>query len=303
MSRVAENIYLIDTQAYSIADFTAVYLLAEEKMALIDAGPSSSAQVVLQGIRQLGFDPQDIAYIIVTHVHLDHSGGAWLLLKEMPQARVVVHEKGARHLIDPSRLVNSTVEFMGQRVMEQHGEVEPIEPSRVQPAKDGEVIELSPGQRLKIIYAPGHAPHEVCIYEERNRGLFTGDALGMHFPEEGVLLPLHPPPDFDLSLCLDTCERLLELPAEVLFFTHFGATGKAKEILQLSRSRLESWSEMLSQAMEEDNLKEAIEELKASLLGEVEALRGKRALYEFVKNQIPLGVETIKHYLERAHHK
>jgi len=110
IDEVAEKIYLIDDQLYSIPKFGSVYLLNEEKKALIDCGPTTSVNTVLAGVKKVGVKPEDITYIIVTHIHLDHAGGAGVLLRNMPQAQVVVHYKGAQHLINPVNLVNSATE-------------------------------------------------------------------------------------------------------------------------------------------------------------------------------------------------
>ena len=114
IKEVAENIYQIDNGVYGVKGWGAVYLINEEGKALIDSGPTSSAPVVLEGMAQVGVKPEDINYIVATHIHLDHSGGAGFLLQKMPQAKVVVHQRGAKHLIDPSRLVASMVAVQGE---------------------------------------------------------------------------------------------------------------------------------------------------------------------------------------------
>ncbi|GAH08832.1 unnamed protein product, partial [marine sediment metagenome] len=172
VSKVAENIYMIDDQLYSIPKYGSVYLINEEKKALIDSGPTTSANSVLNGIKAIGVRPEDIDYIIVTHIHLDHAGGVGVLLRYMPQAQVVVHYKGARHLVNPAKLISSMIADQGEEVMIRYGEVVPIESSRVQAIYDGDTIKLSDRQVLKFVDAPGHASHELCIYESRNNGIY-----------------------------------------------------------------------------------------------------------------------------------
>jgi len=121
--------------------------------------------------------------LIVTHIHPDHAGGAGVLLRDMPQAKVVVHPRGARHMVNPAKLINSVIEAQGKEGMERCGEILPIEQERVQPVNDGDTIRLSDRQLLRFIDAPGHAPHELCIYESRNQGLFTGDAVAVFLAE------------------------------------------------------------------------------------------------------------------------
>ena len=174
VSRVAEDIYMIDEVLYSIPKMGSVYLIDEGKKVLIDAGPTTSAHIILDGIKEAGVRPEDIDYLIVTHIHLDHAGGAGFLLKYMPKARVIVHPRGAKHLVNPEKLVRSVIEHQGEEAMARDGEVVPIEEHRVQSAYGGDVIELSDKQALTFIYAPGHVPHEICLYESRNGGLFVG---------------------------------------------------------------------------------------------------------------------------------
>ncbi len=200
VSEVAENIYLIDDQLYSIPKWGSIYLINEEGKALIDAGPATSVHAVLDGIKKLGFKPEDIDYLIVTHIHLDHAGGAGVLLKDMPQAQVVVHHRGVKHLVNPAKLIGSVIELLGEEAMIRDGEVVTIAEDRVKPVHRGDVLRLSQGQVLEFIDAPGHAPHELCIYEKRNKGIFVGDAAGISILKRGFLFPETPPPSFDLDL-------------------------------------------------------------------------------------------------------
>lgn len=131
ITEVAENIYCIDDEVYGVKGWGSVYLIKEGGKALVDTGPTASAPLVLEGMAKVGVAPEDINYIIATHIHLDHSGGAGFLLKKMPQAQVVVHQRGAKHLIDPSRLVASMVAVQGEETKRMFGEVVPVEESRV----------------------------------------------------------------------------------------------------------------------------------------------------------------------------
>ncbi len=303
INKVAENIYLIDEQLYSIPKWGSAYLLIEEKKALIDTGPVTSATVVLDGIKNAGVRPEDIGYIIVTHIHLDHAGGVGVLLKDMPQAQVLVHHKGARHLIDTVRLVNSSKEVQGEEVIAEQGEVLPVDRHRVQEIHDGDTIRLGKEQLLKFIDAPGHAPHELCISETRNGGLFVGDALGVYLIENEILLPFHPPPDFDLEVCLNTLERLAELAPTVLYYAHFGVSNKVQTNIRLAREKLQVWDDIVTQAIKEDAFDDATRRLIAQACAELEPMKGiesLKSLYEYmIKSHIPLcAAGHIKYYQE-----
>lgn len=298
---VAEKIYLIDDQVCSIPKLGSVYLLNEEKKALVDSGPPSSANIVLDGIRKVGVRPEDINYIIVTHVHVDHAGGAGVLLKDMPQAQVVVHHKGARHLLKLAELMESTRKTVGTEIIAQWGEVVPVEPERVQVVHDNDVIQLSEEQVLNFIDAPGHAPHELCIYERRNGGIFTGEALGLYFADE-VLLPCHPPPSFDLEVCINTIQRLMTLNASRLYFAHFGVTDRVEEILQLAIDKLQIYGNIVADAIKENALDDITERVLAQVVPELELMRRTPSVYKLIVGDlIPWGIAGFIHYYQQRY--
>jgi len=298
INEVAENIYLIDNQLLSIPKMGCVYLLDEEKKALIESGPATSASAVLDGIRRIGVRPEDIAYVIVTHIHLDHAGGAGVLLKNMPQAQVVVHHKGAGHLVNPAKLVNSTVESQGQEAVARCGEVVPIEEHRVQAIHDGDTIKLSEKQVLSFIDAPGHAPHELCIAESRNGGLFTGDAVGMFISENEILMPV---PNVNPELCIDTLKRLMDLNATTIYFSHFGVSNKVQQNLQLAVDNLQVWDDIVIKAFTQNMFDSAAEKLIAQACARLEPIRGMESLYEYLTTvHIPLcAAGHVKYYQQK----
>lgn len=302
ITEVAENIYMIDDQLYSIPKFGSVYLLNEEKKALVDSGPTTSAKVVLDGIRKVGFRPEDITFIIVTHIHLDHAGGAGVLLKGMPQARVVVHHKGARHLVNPAKLINSVMEVEGEEAMVRNGEVVPIEEHRVQAIHNGDTIKLSNKQVLKFIDAPGHAPHELCIFESRNGGVFVGDAVGNRVAGNRILIPITPPPSFGLELYINTLKRLMRLNATTIYFAHFGISNKVQENLQLAIDKLQARNDIIIKAIKENRFDSVAERLIAHACAELEPIKKKmKSLYEYWANvYIPISATGhIKYYQEK----
>lgn len=301
IKEVAQNIYLIDNQLYAIPKWGSVYLIKEEKKALVDTGPTTSASAVLEGIKKAGVSPEEINYLIVTHIHLDHAGGAGVLLKDMPQAQVVVHHRGAKHLVNPKILVNSVREAQGEEVMRLLGEVMPIETEQVKPVSGNDVLKLGEKQVLRFIDAPGHASHELCIYESRNNGLFSGDAVGVSVAENEVLLPVTPPPSFDLESYLNTLERLMTLSATRLYFAHFGVVNKVQESLQLARDKLQDWDGMVSKAIKEDGFDRAAKKFRARLYQELEPVKKAESLYKYLtEGLVPLNVAGyIKYYQEK----
>ena len=305
IDEVAERIYLIDDHLYSIPKFGSVYLLNEERKALIDCGPATSANYVLDGMKQVGVRPEDITYIIATHIHLDHAGGAGVLLRGMPQAQVIVHYKGVKHLVDPARLIDSVADVYGEEPTIRHGEVMPIESRQVLAIHDGDTIRLSKEQILKFIDTPGHAPHELCIYETRNGGLFVGDAVGLSVFENEILLPFHPLPNFDLELYLNTLERLTELAPNMLYYAHFGVSSKVDEDFRLARGKLQIWDDIIAKASKEGDFDDASRRLVAQASAELKPIReveSRKSLYEFLTQvYLPLCAAGHIKYYQEAH--
>ena len=276
LCEVAENIYLIDTEEGSIPRLTAAYLVNEGRKALIDAGCPNSASTILKGIQRLGVDPKEVSYIIITHIHLDHAGGAGTLVKEMPYAKVLVHPRGAKHLTDPTKLISSAMQVLSPEEMERYGLMNPVNPENVEVVDDNAVIELSSQQRLKVVYTPGHAHHHLSLYEERNKGLFAGDAIGEYVAEVEFLFVDTPPPSFDLTLALESIEKVTQLPLEILYFGHFGVSRKVEEILRVAQDKLKTWGEVIRQAMK-NSAGDPVETLKEFVYAELEPIRGDGA--------------------------
>ena len=302
VEEVAENIYMIDDRVCSISKLGSVYLLDEEKKALVDSGPPSSASAVLEGIKKIGVKAEDINYIIVTHIHLDHAGGTGVLLERMPQAQVLVHYKGAKHLVKLTELMESATRTQGRRIIAQYCEVVPVEPERVGIIHDNDVIQLSGEQVLDFIDAPGHAPHELCIFEKRNRGIFVGDALGLYLADGEVLLPCHPPPSFDVEMSISTIKSLRTLNASQLYFAHFGASGRAQETLQMAIDQIQVYAGMVAAAVSENGLDGVAERLSKELRPALEPLKKQPAVYKLVSEDLlPSGINGFINYYSKKH--
>ncbi len=302
---VAENIYMIDDQLYSIPKYGSVYLINEERKALIDTGPTTSISVVLDGIRQLGVRPEDINYIIVTHIHLDHAGGAGLLIRDMPNAQVIVHHRGAKHLVNPAKLISSAiaVQERAEEGLVKEAEVVPIEEERVKPVYDGDVIKLSEQQTLKIIDAPGHAPHEICIQESRNNGLFSGDAAGVSVSEHEVLVVVTPPPSFDADLSIATLKKLMKLQVSRLYYAHFGMSCEVQKNLQLAIDTLQAWDDIITESVTKNRYDGVAERLISHAYATLEPIMRKwPSLYEhLIKHDMPMSVDGYLQYYQNKH--
>ena len=239
---LGNGIWCIDTGLYR-ARHAACYLVRSgAEAAFIDTGTNHTVPRLLELLDGLGIARNQVRYVIPTHVHLDHGGGAGALMSHLPDARVVVHPKGARHLVDPARLSAGAREVYGDEEFAAHfGELVPVAEHRVIPAVDGMAIDLD-GRRLDFLDTPGHANHHGCIYDGRTRGFFTGDTFGVSYPElrtagGGLVFAPTTPVAFDPDAWHQSLNRLMSYEPEVMYVTHFGpVTDIAGHLARLRRS-------------------------------------------------------------------
>ena len=175
---------------------------------LVETGPGTSVEPVARALDELGIAPDALAHIVLTHIHLDHAGGVGALAARFPRATVWVHERGARHLADPSRLVSSATRVYGEeRMASLFGPVEPVPAERLRVLEDQQLLDIG-GRSLLALDTPGHASHHLALVDSSTGVVFTGDALGIHVPDLPVLRPATPPPEFDLELAVASIERI-----------------------------------------------------------------------------------------------
>jgi len=220
----SRGITAVDLHERGVPHLTSGYFIDAPRRAIVDTGGARSVPAWLDALAALDVRPADIAYIIVTHIHLDHAGGTGHLLTHMPEARVVVHPRGARHLTDPSRLLAGARAVFGENLERYFGVPEPVPESRLLVVEDGAQLELGGGHTLRFIDAPGHARHQHMIFDAGARALFAGDELGERLPDiaDDYVLADTAPNQFDPEAMLRSARRLLELRPEAILFSHFG---------------------------------------------------------------------------------
>ena len=261
MQKVLPELFLVDIHHFGQPGLGGAYIFRDEdEAALIDAGTSLAKDRILGALDALGIKRAQVRWIFLTHVHLDHAGGAGALLPELPHATVVVHPRGAKHLVDPTKLVASTKSAVGER-FRFYGEAVPIPEERLRTAQDGEVFPLGKIQ-VQAIDSPGHAPHHLCFFIPERSWLFTGDAVGLYI--QGRLLPTTVPPSFDLEASLATLERLAALRPQKLLFTHFGPGDPL--LIGEYRKLLLSWVELVRRHLDKTE-----EEAVSAILAEIQA--------------------------------
>jgi glyoxylase-like metal-dependent hydrolase (beta-lactamase superfamily II) len=268
---VADGVTAIDTFMGGRERYTAGYLLEADEPALIETGPGTSVRRVTEALHRLGIGAGDLAHVVVTHIHLDHAGGAGALSTRFPRASVWVHERGAPHLADPTRLVASTARVWGEREMrELFGATEAVARERLRSLRDGDAIELG-GRRLEVLDTPGHASHHVAVVDGRTGAVFTGDALGIHVPDLPVLRPATPPPEFDLERYVASIERIRGRARSILLFAHFGPLTDVGATCDLAIRRVRDWAQVVGDAMRDtQDVDELADRLERAALRDIE---------------------------------
>jgi glyoxylase-like metal-dependent hydrolase (beta-lactamase superfamily II) len=229
------GIHTIDT-GFGRPSFDAAYLVVERgRGAFIDSGATHSLPHFLDAIASADLRPADIDWVILTHVHLDHAGGAGELMKHLPNAMLAVHPRGARHMIDPSALIAGATGVYGEdAVRRDYGTIVPVPKDRVIEASDGFVVDLA-GRALLCLDTPGHAKHHIAIHDERANAFFTGDIFGLSYREFDTangpfIIPTTSPVQFDPDEAHASIERMLRYEPEAMYLTHYDRVGEVKRL-------------------------------------------------------------------------
>jgi glyoxylase-like metal-dependent hydrolase (beta-lactamase superfamily II) len=242
METIAFQTTLIDLEYLGYPRVIASCLLeCEGRFALVDPGPASALATLRGKLDQIGVGVKGLDTILLTHVHLDHGGATGTLVEENPRIRVYVHERGAAHLINPTKLLASAQRLYGDQMDRLWGEFLAVPEANVTALVGGEHLNLG-GRRLEVVYTPGHASHHVSYIDKATGLAFTGDTAGIRIANGPTILPLTPPPDIDLEILAKSWELIQERLPERLFLTHFGPADGVKEHFAELRDRLEEWS-------------------------------------------------------------
>ena len=244
VERLDHGIHVVDT-GFHRPRYDAAYLIVEKgRAAFIDTGTNHAVPRLLAALDLVGLAPEAVDMVIPTHVHLDHAGGAGLLMQQLPRARLVVHPRGARHLIDPAQLVAGATAVYGQEEMDRsYGTPVGVAADRVIQTADGMTLELA-GRPLLFLDTPGHAMHHHCIWDERSRGFFTGDTFGLSYREfdnaNGAwLMPTTTPVQFEPDALRASVRRMLSYEPDSIYLTHYGRVGDVARLGALFLAQLD----------------------------------------------------------------
>lgn len=248
-----------DVHMFRQPEFGAIYLIDAERTVLVETGTSNDVAAILAALKEFGRDPKEVDALVVSHIHLDHAGGAGFLLEAMPNATVYVHERGAKHLTDPSRLLASAAHALQDQAAA-FGTMRPVPPDRLVAVKEGDTLDLG-GRVLSFHDSPGHAPHELTISDSKNGCVYTGDACGLWFPRDRLLLPITPAPSFDLAQNLDVFQRLMERKPRALLFSHYGPHTEPPKALEQQLVQYSLWASFVRARKKDASPETMIDEL------------------------------------------
>jgi glyoxylase-like metal-dependent hydrolase (beta-lactamase superfamily II) len=247
-TRIGPGVIEIDTLLGGWTRMTAGYLIEGPSPTLVETGSQSSVPTLLAALADLGVGATDLANVVVTHIHLDHAGGVGDVARAFPNATVHVHEKGARHLVDPERLVQSASRVYGHLLDDLYGRLDPTPAERIHVLADGEEIRVSPDRVLTTVDSPGHAKHHLALHDSVSGILFAGDAVGVRLPDAGVLRPSTPPPDFDLDQAVHSLHRFAARRPAGLALAHYGLVDDPQDLLTEAEETLRRWAGVAEQA-------------------------------------------------------
>lgn len=287
--RISDNLSLIDLMPAidGFEEFLGTYVLRSDKVSLVDVGPSTCAQNLLEGLALLSVNPEEVDYIFISHIHIDHAGGLGTLMKHMPRAKAIVHEKGIDHMIDPTRLWEGSQQALGE-LAEKYGVIEPAPQERIIVARDGMAFDLGQGTTIEVLLTPGHAPHHLSFLERKENRLFLGELGGVY--TKGLIRPGTPPP-FNLDQQLASMGRAIRIDPSAICYGHFGCVTGGTEELCFHKEQLILWGEIIAEGFlvgsSVDEIRERIAE-KDRMLRNIKGLPRWQSQREnfFISNSI-----------------
>ena len=262
--KIGDNLFLIDLETGGFKNLIASYVLKGTKSIIVETGPSSSIPNLLSGLKELNVRTENVTYVAISHVHIDHGGGVGTLLKSLPNAKVIVHQRGARHLVNPEKLWLQS-RMVLENVAEIFGVPEPVPEDRIEIASDDN-FDVGNGAELKAVETLGHASHHLSYYESLNGGIFVGDAAGAYINEFDVIVPTTPPP-FVLDAALESLSKLISFAPRALYYSHFGKASSAITRLQNYALQIKQWAKIAEDGVRK---KQGADEIRERILAEDE---------------------------------
>ncbi|MGV8073386.1 MAG: MBL fold metallo-hydrolase [Syntrophobacteraceae bacterium] len=295
---VADEIYEIFPENLKSGVVCLCYLVVGEQTALIETGSTSQVDEILKGIAKLGYGPESLSYIIPTHIHSDHGGGAGYLAGKARKAKVVVHPKGAPHMKDPSKLIAGSRQVYGDDFEGYFGPIIPVPEAQILQVEDNGILSL--GERdLKIVHTPGHCANHIGIYDYRTKGFFCGEALGAYLPKEEKVILSVAPPLFMLDIALASMEKIKKLDLEYLFYSQWGHSDDPKALINQFHDNLNSCVEQVLDSLRAEDSDEAIDRKFSHYVDPDDTYIISKPLRELYK-AFDFGIGPLVEYLKQS---
>lgn len=309
LQEYAHGVVAVDS-GFGRERMAACYLLeAEKSVAIIETGTNHSVPLLLETLKRRGWQPEQVQYVVVTHVHLDHAGGAGALMAQLPEATLLVHPRGARHMADPGKLEASVRQVYGDEIFERdYGTLVPIPEQRIRAVDDGEHLLLD---QRKLIFrdTPGHARHHFCVWDETSRGWFTGDTFGLSYREFDTangpfIFPTTTPIQFDPDALLQSIDLLLAARPRYMYLTHFGRVAVTERLARQLKNGVHQLLKLADRYREDsERSNELAEAMFTWLIGDlrkhgVEA--DERRMRALLNTDVVLNTQGIEFWLDHS---
>jgi glyoxylase-like metal-dependent hydrolase (beta-lactamase superfamily II) len=294
------NVHLIDAKMWGFERYNAAYVVEGSEIALIDTGEPGQLETVRAAIKAHGFNLSDISYIFITHCeHLDHAGNIAPLLRESPRAKVYLNPLGHGYLVNPESLnlkARMSPQLISRRI---HTPMEAVPESRICDLQDGQVFDLGEGEKLKIIFAPGHQPSGLVILEEKNQGLFINDLVGICFQDCDVHYPLNPLGSDNLR-AIESLKTLMKLPLRALYMGHFGISQSPGPIIAQSIAKIQKLVDIGTQCMRQGKPELIANKVYEVIKPELEKLKPtRRPVYDYATQEhVPFQLQLFTKYCQ-----
>lgn len=308
LTALGDGIIAIDTEYLRPLHDASHLIVQDGRAAFVDTGTNDSVPLLLDALTQSGLAPGDVDFVFLTHIHLDHAGGAGSLMRELPVARCVVHPRGAPHMVDPERLVAGTIGVYGEdKTYEMYGEILPIEESRVIVADDEAWFDLN-GRRLQALYTEGHARHHYVLNDPASRGVFTGDNFGISYRELDTvkgefIYPTTTPASFDPDEAHKSVDRIMACEPKQLFLTHYSRVTDLERLAADMHARIDDYVELALARKDDADRDAKIQQAMGDYLGGLAREHGFRgdpdALRSILEVDIVLNAQGLVSWLQR----
>jgi glyoxylase-like metal-dependent hydrolase (beta-lactamase superfamily II) len=284
------------------------YLMEEgDECAVLETGTCHSVPALQRLLLERGIAPQQVRYVIPTHVHLDHAGGAGAMMAAFPNAQLLIHPRGARHMVDPERLIAGAMAVYGPELFQTlYGTIVPIDPSRMRHMEDGETVSLA-GRLLEFRHTRGHAEHHFCIWDEASRGWFSGDMFGVSYPwcrlpAGDFVLPSTTPSQFDPDAYLASLQLLASYAPQRMYLTHYGALDYSPEKAQLLARQINAYRELAQgDTLDVARLQQCLSDYTLQLLRRFDASTAESDVQRALAFDMQLNAQGLEVWWRREH--